>query len=60
MGCSAEDKCADCDIHAHCETDHCVCDSGFKGSGAKGDCFIVGGELRERTEVLEVFIPYFL
>ena len=40
-----EDKCARCDVHAHCENGRCVCDGGFYGGGYRGDCFRIGGEL---------------
>ena len=40
-----EDKCARCDVHAHCENGRCVCDGGFYGGGSRGDCFRIGGEL---------------
>ena len=39
-----EDKCAKCDVHAHCENGKCVCDKGFYGDGYRGECFRVGGE----------------
>ena len=32
------DRCGDCDMHAYCEHGHCVCQSGFFGSGYSGDC----------------------
>ena len=43
-----EDKCARCDVHAHCENGKCVCDGGFYGGGTRGDCFRIGGELLVR------------
>lgn len=39
----AEDKCARCDVHAHCENGKCVCDGGYYGAGTLGECFRVGG-----------------
>ncbi|XP_068735007.1 fibropellin-1-like [Montipora capricornis] len=38
----AEDKCAKCDVHAHCETGKCVCDAGFYGNGIRGECYRAG------------------
>ncbi|XP_015763475.1 PREDICTED: fibropellin-1-like [Acropora digitifera] len=39
---SSEDKCASCDVHAHCETGNCVCDTGFYGAGLRGECYRTG------------------
>ncbi|XP_020602562.1 neurogenic locus notch homolog protein 2-like [Orbicella faveolata] len=39
---SSEDKCAKCDVHAHCENGKCVCDGGYYGEGIRGECFRVG------------------
>ena len=39
----SEDKCAKCDVHAHCENGKCVCDGGYYGEGIRGECFHVGG-----------------
>ena len=39
----SEDKCAKCDVHAHCENGQCVCDGGYYGEGIRGECFRVGG-----------------
>lgn len=39
----SEDKCAKCDVHAHCENGKCVCDGGYYGEGIRGECFRVGG-----------------
>ena len=49
-----EDKCAKCDVHAHCEEGECVCDGGYYGEGTKGECFRTGGKYLNLTERWEI------